>query len=67
MRYQVKIVPSPTVVDSDGNAVAAAHVLEISFPGDSIKTRVGRTNVITSAGIAKIMVAGETIRGVPLC
>ena len=67
MNYRVRIVPSPTVVDADGNAVANAHVLEISFPGDSVETRIGRTNVITGAGVAKIMVAGETIRGVSLC
>lgn len=67
MNYRVRIVPAPTVVDLDGNAVAAAHVLEISFPGERIDTRAGRANVVTGPGVAKIMVAGETIRGVPLC
>ncbi len=67
MFYRVRIVPSPTVIDADGKPVADARVLEIVFPGDSIDTPTGRVNFIVGAGVAKISVAGETIRGVPLC
>lgn len=65
--YRVRIVPTPIVVDISGTATADASVLEISFPGDFIDTPTGRVNVIVGPGVAKITVAGETIRGVPLC
>lgn len=67
MFYRVRIVPVPTVIDADGEPVADTRVLEIIFPGDSIDTPTGRVNFIVGAGVAKISVAGETIRGVPLC
>lgn len=67
MFYRVRIAPTPTVINAEGEPVAAAHVLEIMFPGDLIDTPSGRVNCIIGAGVAKILVAGETIRGVPLC
>lgn len=67
MLYRVRIAPAPTVVDSRGDPVVDTRVLEITFPGDSIDTPAGRVNFIVGAGVAKISVAGETIRGVPLC
>lgn len=67
MSYRVKLVPSPAVVEPDGNPIAEARVLEISFPGETIATRLGKVNAISGVGIARIMVAGETIRGVALC
>lgn len=42
-------------------------MLEIIFPGETIDTTAGPVSVIVGAGVAKINVAGETIRGVPLC
>jgi len=67
MSYRVRIAPLPTVVDNSDVPVGNARVLEIIFPGDTINTAVGRVNVIVGAGTAKIMVDGETIRGVALC
>ena len=43
--------------------IAVVRVLEITFPGDFIDTPTGRVN---GSGVAKITVAGETFRGVPL-
>lgn len=67
MTYRVRIVPSPTVVDSDDAPVAGAQVLEIIFPGDTIEMAIGRVNIIAGAGTAKIMVAGKILRNIPLC
>lgn len=67
MTYRVKLVPLPIVVDPDGTPVAEARVLEISFPGETIATRLGKVNAISGAGIARIIVAGKIIRGVALC
>ena len=65
--YRVRIAPVPTVIDAEGLPVDQAQVLEISFPGETIDTPIGRANVIVGAGVAKIMVGDATIRGVPLC
>jgi hypothetical protein len=67
MLYRVRIAPALTVIDAQGEPVADTRVLEITFPGDCIDTPAGRVNFIVGAGVAKISVAGETIRGVPLC
>lgn len=67
MAYRVQITPRLVVIDVDGLPVADAQVLEISFPGDTIETPTGRINILVGAGVAKIRVAAETIRGVALC
>ena len=67
MFYLVRIAPAPTVVNADGGPVAEARVLEIIFPSEVIDTNTGPINVFVGAGVAKISVDGETIRGVPLC
>lgn len=67
MDYRVKLVPRLCVIDADEQPVDDAHVIEISFPGDTIDTLHGRINTITGAGTAKIIVGDLTIRGVPLC
>lgn len=67
MAYRVRIAPLPIVIDANGETVADARVLEIAFPGDFIDMPTGRVNVIVGPGVAKITVAGETVRGVPLC
>ncbi|MGY2737226.1 hypothetical protein [Sphingomonas sp. UYP23] len=67
MFYRVRISPTPTATDAEGKAVADTRVLEIMFPGDHLDTPTGRVNFIVGPGVAKISVAGETIRGVPLC
>jgi hypothetical protein len=65
--YRVQIAPRPIVIDATGLPVVNAIVVEITFPGEVIETSTGTTNVIVGPGIAKITVAGDTIRGVPLC
>jgi hypothetical protein len=65
--YRVQIAPRPIVIDASGLPIADASVIEISFPGEAIETRTGPMNVIVGAGIARIIVAGEIIRGVPIC
>jgi hypothetical protein len=67
MIYRVQLVPQPIVIDADGLPVANSHVVEITFPGDTIETAMGRVNTIVGAGVAKILVGDVTVRGVPLC
>lgn len=67
MTYRVQITPRPIVIDTDGLSVPNSHVVEISFPGDTIETMLGRVNTIVGPGIAKIIVGDTTIRGVALC
>ncbi|TCP65088.1 hypothetical protein C8J43_11430 [Sphingomonas sp. PP-CE-1G-424] len=67
MSYRVQIAPRPIVIDDDGLPVPNSHVLEIIFPTDSIDTAAGPTSSIIGAGIAKILVADVTVRGVGLC
>jgi hypothetical protein len=67
MTYRVQITPRPIVIDTDGLPVPNSHVVEISFPGDTIETMLGRVNTIVGPGIAKIIVGDTTIRGVALC
>ncbi|MEG3174042.1 hypothetical protein U1708_17675 [Sphingomonas sp. ZB1N12] len=67
MIYRVQLVPQPIVIDADGLPVANSHVVEITFPGDTIETALGRVNTIVGAGVAKILVGDATVRGVPLC
>jgi hypothetical protein len=67
MSYRVQITPRLIVINADGLPVEDAQVLEISFPGDTIDTPTGRVTILVGAGVAKIRVAGETIRGVALC
>jgi hypothetical protein len=67
MTHRVRLAPKPIVVDVDGEPVADALVLEISFPGDTVVTPAGRMNVVIGAGSAKIMVGGKTLRGISLC
>lgn len=55
------------VIDADGLPVSNSHVVEITFPGDTIETMLGRVNTIVGSGVAKILVGDVTIRGVPLC
>jgi len=66
MLYRGQLVPLPIAVDADGLPVANPHV-EITFPGDVIKTALGRMNTIVRAGVAKIIVGDGTTRGGPLC
>lgn len=65
--YRVQIAPRPIVIDEIGLPVEDAVIIEIAFPGETMETPTGPSNVIVGAGIAKITVAGETIRGVLLC
>ena len=65
--FRVRVVPRPTVVDGRGVPVPGAMVLDIHFPGETIETSTGPVAVIAGAGIAKIMVEEQTIRGVSLC
>ena len=65
--YRVCIVPVSTVIDAEGVPLDHAQVLEISFPGDTIGTPIGRSNIVVGAGVAKILVGDATIRSVPLC
>ncbi|MEG3167907.1 hypothetical protein U1737_06825 [Sphingomonas sp. LB3N6] len=67
MIYRVQLVPQPIVIDADGLPIPNSHVVEITFPGDTIETALGRVNTIVGAGVAKIIVGDATIRGVPLC
>ena len=67
MTYRVQITPRPIVIDTDGLPVPNSHVVEISFPGDTIETMLGRVNTIVGPGIVKIIVGDTTIRGVALC
>ena len=67
MRYCVQLVPRPIVIDADGLPVPNSHVVEITFPGDSVETMLGRVETIVGKGAAKILVGEATIRGVPLC
>lgn len=65
--YRVKLVPSPMVIDAKGKPVPNSHVVEITFPGDTIETMLGPVNTIVGPGAAKIIVGETRIRGVPLC
>ena len=65
--YRVKLVPSPMVIDAMGKSVPNSHVVEITFPGDTIETMLGPVNTIVGPGAAKIIVGETRIRGVPLC
>lgn len=65
--YRVQLSPLPIVVDGDDAPVPDAHVVEITFPGDTIQTALGPVNTIVGPGVAKIIVGETTIRGVPLC
>lgn len=65
--YRVTLVPYPMVIDADGMPVPNSHVVEITFPGDSIETMLGPVNTIVGPGAAKIIVGEARIRGVPLC
>lgn len=65
--YRVKLVPYPMVIDVDGAPVPNSHVVEITFPGDTIETMLGPVNTIVGPGAAKIIVGEGRIRGVPLC
>lgn len=65
--YRVQLVPRLMVIDADGLPVSNSHVVEITFPGDTIETMLGRVNTIVGSGVAKILVGDVTIRGVPLC
>jgi hypothetical protein len=65
--YRVQVAPRPIVIDAFGVPIVAASVIEISFPVETIGTRTGPMNVIVGAGIAKITVSGEIVRGVPIC
>ena len=67
MTYRVQITPLPIISATDGLPVPNSHVVEISFPGDTIETMLGRVNTIVGPGIAKIIVGDTTIRGVALC
>jgi hypothetical protein len=67
MSYRVQLVPQPIVIDADGLPVPNSHVVEITFPGDTIETALGSVNTIVGAGVAKIVVGDATVRGVPLC
>jgi hypothetical protein len=67
MIYRVQLVPQPIVIDADGLPVPNSYVVEITFPGDTIETAMGRVNTIVGAGVAKIIVGDSTVRGVPLC
>ena len=67
MIYRVQLVPQPIVIDADGLPVPNSHVVEITFPGDTIETALGSVNTIVGAGVAKIIVGDATVRGVPLC
>ena len=64
---RVRIVPRPIVVDGRGAPVPGAIVLDIRFPGETMETPTGPVDVIAGAGVAKIMVEEQTIRGVSLC
>jgi hypothetical protein len=55
------------VIDADDQPVPNSHVLEISFPGDTIATVLGKVNIIVGPGVAKIIVNDTTFRGVALC
>ena len=65
--YRVKLVPYPMVIDVVGTLVPNSHVVEITFPGDTIETMLGSVNAIVGPGAAKIIVGEARIRGVPLC
>lgn len=65
--YHVRIAPRPIVIDAAGCPLLHARVLEISFPSDTIDTPQGRMTALVGAGVAKIMVGSDIIRGVPLC
>lgn len=65
--YRVKLVPYPMVIDADGTPVPNSHVVEITFPGDTIETMLGSVNTIVGPGAAKVIVGETRIRGVPLC
>lgn len=67
MTYRVRIAPLPIVIDAEGEAIGDASVLDVTFPSELIDTPTGRASVIVGPGVAKITIAGETIRGVPLC
>ena len=64
--YRVKLVPRPMVINANGMPVPNSHVVEITFPGDTIETMLGPVNTIVGAGAAKIIVGEGRIRGVPL-
>jgi len=66
LTYRVQLLPRPIVIDANGLPVPNSHVVEISFPGDTIETMLGRVNTIVGPGVAKIIVGETTIRGVPL-
>ena len=65
--FRVRVVPRPTVVDGRGVPVPDAIVLNIHFPGETVETPAGPVDVIAGAGVAKIKVEEQTIRGVTLC
>lgn len=65
--YRVKLVPNPTVIDAEGVPVPNSHVVEITFPGDTIETMLGPVNTIVGPAAAKIIVGEALIRDVPLC
>lgn len=65
--YRVQLSPLPIVVDAGGSPVTDSHVVEITFPGDTIQTALGPVSTIVGPGVAKIIVGETTIRGVPLC
>lgn len=67
MLYRVQLMPQPIVIDTDGLPVPNSHVVDITFPGDTVETALGRVNTIVGPGSAKILVGDGTIRGVPLC
>ncbi len=67
VRYRVKVLPYPIVVDAAGMPVSDAHVVSIRFPRTITSTSAGQVPVISGRGVARIVVGKTAVRGVPLC
>ncbi len=55
------------MIDADVLPVPDLHVMEILFPADAMETSIGKLNAIVASGVAKIVIGGFAVRGVPLC
>jgi hypothetical protein len=67
MPYQVKLVPTPHVIDQNGQTVTGSKVLSVEFPSQSYPTAEGDEHFLTGPGKAVIRVGKVKIHDVPLC
>jgi len=67
MPYQVKVAPTPHVVDQNGHPVTDSKVLSVKFPSQSYATAEGEEHFLSGPGKAVVRVGKVKIHNVPLC